>query len=129
MKPTIRFVVLLALGLFPAALAARGRGWVLGAAAWDAALVLLLISERVAGIRSNWLEVERGLPDKLCLGEDNVCTVTVRSFAWLPLHVRIVEGWPAEFELKPGVVRDSARLCRLIDDAYSDIKARLASDK
>ena len=48
--------------------------------------------------------------------------------AALPDPAGLLEGsgkYMRHVRLKPGVVRDSARLCRLIDDAYSDIKARL----
>ena len=48
--------------------------------------------------------------------------------AALPDPAGLLEGsgkYMRHVKLKPGVVRDSAGLCRLIDDAYSDIKARL----
>ena len=48
--------------------------------------------------------------------------------AALPDPAGLLEGsgkYMRHVKLKPGAVRDSAGLCRLIDDAYSDIKARL----
>ena len=48
--------------------------------------------------------------------------------ASLPDPAGLLEGsgkYMRHVKLKPGVVRDSAGLCRLIADAYSDIKARL----
>ena len=48
--------------------------------------------------------------------------------AALPDPAGLLEGsgkYMRHVKLKPGVGRDSAVLCRLIDDAYSDIKARL----
>ena len=48
--------------------------------------------------------------------------------AALPDPAGLLEGsgkYMRHVKLKPGVLRDSAGLCRLIDDAYSDIKARL----
>ncbi|MCC6742040.1 MAG: DUF58 domain-containing protein [Planctomycetia bacterium] len=102
MRPTPLFLALFAIGLVPAAMAARDGRWLFAAAAWDAALLLLLVAERAAGVRRSWLEVERTLPDKVCVGEDNACALTFRSFAWLPLRVRAIEGWPAEFEAEPG---------------------------
>lgn len=102
MRPTPLFLALFAIGLVPAAMAARDGAWLFAAAAWDAALLLLLVAERVAGVRRTWLEVERTLPDKVCVGEDNACALTFRSFAWLPLTVKAIEGWPSEFAAEPG---------------------------
>ena len=48
--------------------------------------------------------------------------------AALPDPAGLLEGsgkYMRHVKLKPGVVRDSAGLRRLIDDAYADIKARL----
>ena len=48
--------------------------------------------------------------------------------AALPDPAGLLEGsgkYMRHVKLKPGAGRDSAGLCRLIDDAYSDIKARL----
>ena len=48
--------------------------------------------------------------------------------AALPDPVGLLEGsgkYMRHVKLKPGVVRDSGGLGRLIDEAYSDIKARL----
>jgi uncharacterized protein (DUF58 family) len=98
---TARFVVLFALGLVPAALAVRGDFWLFVAAAWDAAMILLVLAERSAGVKAGWIEVERTLPDKICVGEPNACALTFRSFAWLPLRVSAIEGWPSEFEADP----------------------------
>ncbi len=102
MRPTPLFLLLFALGLVPAALAVRGEGWLFAAAAWDAALVLLVLVERTTGVRRQWIEVERTLPDKVCVGEENACALTFRSFAWMPLRVWAIEGWPSEFEVEPG---------------------------
>lgn len=103
MRPTRVFLVLIALGIVPAVLAVRSRGALLVAAAWDAALVMLLIVEAAAA-RGKGLEVDRTLPDKICLGEENACSVTVRNFRGLPARVRVVEGWPAEFQATPGTL-------------------------
>ncbi|NUN50466.1 MAG: DUF58 domain-containing protein [Candidatus Brocadiae bacterium] len=105
MRPTPRFLLLLLLGLAPAAMAAWDRTWLLAAGVWDAGLVLVLLIERVTGIRPAGIEFDRTLPAKVCLGEGNPCAAVVRNYGWLPLHVRVVEGWPAEMAADPGELR------------------------
>ena len=51
--------------------------------------------------------------------------------ATLPDPAGLLEGsgkYMRHVKLKPGVVRDAAGLGRLIDEAYSDIKARLSTE-
>ncbi len=101
MIPSTRFLVLLALGLVPAAAA---RWWApLGpvAAAWDGALLLLLALDASRGARRDWIAVERVLPARLCVGVENVVTLQVRSFAPVPLRVDLVDGWTADFDVAP----------------------------
>ena len=102
----------------------------------------------LGAIAHQWFEVMRKCGDEVrdlmhdgcpvaCLGDApfgyvNVFTshVNVGFFhgASLPDPAGLLEGsgkYMRHVKLQPGVGRDSAGLCRLIDEAYSDIKARL----
>jgi uncharacterized protein (DUF58 family) len=117
-KPTGRLLVLFALGIAPAAFAARHPSALLATAGWDAGLIALLILELTLGIRARWIEIERALPDKICVGEENACAVVVRNFGPLPVRVRVVEGWPAELEAAPEVLAGRVPSHREISLAY-----------
>ena len=104
----------------------------------------------LASIAQQWFRVMRACGDEVrelmhdgcpvaCVGDApfgyvNAFTghVNVGFFhgASLPDPAGLLEGtgiYMRHVKLKPGVVRDAAGLRRLIDDAYSDIKARLDS--
>ncbi len=101
MTPTPRFVWLFALGAAPAAAAAWVPEAAYAAAAWDAALLLLLFAERLRAPREGALDVRRVVGDRICVGVPNECAIRLRSLSPGRMTVHVTDGWPAEFGMQP----------------------------
>ena len=89
--PSRRLVVLLAVGVLPAALAAVVPLGLLALVAWDAGVLWLFWLDGRAAARSGEIRVTRRRPPRLSLGTTHRVALEVRNRSDRPAHVRIGE--------------------------------------
>jgi len=109
--PSRKFLILIALGLLPAAMAPFSPAF------WGLALVYalgctaLMIAEALFGPRAAQIVLRREAPERLNLDEREEIRLEVRNYSWQTLRLRIddtypfvweAEGLPLEVVLGPG---------------------------
>lgn len=103
--PTPVCLLLLVLGLLPAVLAAWHPWLGYVAAVFDAVVLALWLADGTMGFSPRWIKVERLAGLRLSVGVSARVSLRVRSFTPLSLRLRVVDGWPPEFETSPAELR------------------------
>lgn len=103
MRLTYRLAGLAAAGALPLLLCGRFPGLLAVVVAYNLALAACALADFLASPRpEDVLRVERGVDEKLSLGQPNPVTLTLRNAGHLPLCVTVRDSPPWSFEASPG---------------------------
>lgn len=98
--PSRKFLILLSLGLVPAAMTPFGTGFWAIALIYVVGCAALLAAEVVLGVRAGQIVVRRQVSDRLNLDEEEQVRLEVRNYSRQTLRLEVQDTYPFAWEMR-----------------------------